>query len=192
MAYYQRPADVGGLSFWTTQLTEHYEAMDLVIESFANSEESRMLYGDITDENITDFIHTLYEGLFNRTADPEGIGFYRSAFINGAYEDGRAATPASLMLDILNGAQGGDEQLISNKLDAARTFTWLLDPDMDGAVLAHFDAPDIEAVRNWLHAIDEESSPTVAEIHDFILDDVANEGDLITLTGNSGVTELLF
>jgi hypothetical protein len=192
IAYYQRPADSGGLAFWTTQLAERGGDIALIAESFANTEESRALYGDINEKSVTDFINTMYEGLFNRAAEQEGVDFYQSAFINGAYEDGRAATPASLMLDILTGARGGDELLISNKLDVARTFTWLQDPDKDGSLLAQFDAPDIEAVRNWLHDIDATSPPSVADIRDFIVDNVANEGDLITVTGDAGTTALLF
>ncbi len=96
------------------------------------------------------------------------------------------------MLDILNGAQGGDDSLTNSKMDVARTFTWLLDPDGDGEMLATFDSTDLELVREWFNAFDENTKPGVKEIHEMLLNHVADANDAIKLTSNDGVAYLLY
>jgi len=192
LAYYQRPADSAGLIYWRDQLAEREGDLTQIAEAFANSNESQALYGTIDSGNVEGFIHTLYEGLFDRQADNEGLTFYKEAFVNGAYPDGRGATAASMMLDILYGAKASDEDMIVNKLDVARTFTWMLDPDRDGDVLATFDQSDLNAIRSWLNSFDEQASPTVGEIRDIILEYVADQNDPIVLAGGGNVTDLLY
>jgi len=192
LAYYQRPADSAGLSYWHDQLAQQGGDLTRIAEAFANSEESLALYGTIDQTNVDAFINTLYEGLFDRQADDGGLSFYRNAFLDGTYPDGRGATAASMMLDILYGARAADEDLVSTKLDVARTFTWMLDPDRDGSVLATFDAADLDGIRDWFNALNENSAPTVSDIRDLILEQVANEGDALSVIGSSQITELLY
>ncbi|WP_010323474.1 choice-of-anchor U domain-containing protein [Marinobacterium stanieri] len=193
IAYYQRPADSAGLDFWVDYLSEQNGSLEQVVDAFSNSNESRTLYGELNDTNISQFLIDLYGTLFNRAIDSEGLAFYRNAFITSEYEDGRPATVGNLMLDILQGAQNGDAELIDTKLDAARTFTWLLDPDQDGEVTATYDANDLSTVRDWLQGVtDNDSAPGVSGIHSLIRNEVAEAGDPITLVGDNGVSELLF
>ncbi|SIQ86974.1 cadherin-like domain-containing protein [Marinobacterium stanieri] len=192
IAYYQRPADSAGLEFWTDYLNDQSGSLEQIVDAFASSEESQTLYGEINDTNVSQFLIDLYGSLFNRAIDSEGLAFYRNAFITGEYEDGRPATAGNMMLDILQGAQNGDAELIDTKLDAARTFTWLLDPDQDGEVTATYDANDLSTVRDWLQGVtDNDSAPGVSGIHSLIRNEVAEAGDPITLVGNNGVSELL-
>ncbi|WP_244894393.1 beta strand repeat-containing protein [Marinobacterium stanieri] len=193
IAYYQRPADNDGLDFWVDYLNAQDGSLESVVDAFATSAESQALYGDITEANVTQFLIDLYGTLFNRPVDSEGLAFYRNAFIAGEYDDGRPATAGTLMLDILQGAQNSDADLVELKLDAARTFTWLLDPDKDGEVMATYDAKDLDGVRVWLQGLaDNDAAPGVGSIHSLIKEDVAGTGEPITLTGDNGVTELLF
>lgn len=193
LAYYQRPADSAGLDFWVEYLEDQNGSLEQIVDAFANSNESRTLYGELNDTNISQFLIDLYGSLFNRAIDSEGLAFYRNAFITGEYEDGRPATAGNLMLDILQGAKNGDAELIDIKLDAARTFTWLLDPDRDVEVMASYDASDLNAVRDWLQGVtDSDSAPGVSDIHSLIRDEVAEAGEPITVIGDNGTTELLF
>ncbi|WP_417533520.1 DUF4347 domain-containing protein [Marinobacterium stanieri] len=193
IAYYQRPADNDGLDFWVDYLNAQDGSLESVVDAFATSAESQALYGDITEANVTQFLIDLYGTLFNRPVDSEGLAFYRNAFIAGEYDDGRPATAGTLMLDILQGAQNSDADLVELKLDSARTFTWLLDPDKDGEVMATYDAKDLDEVRAWLQGLaDNDAAPGVGSIHSLIKEDVAGTGEPITLTGDNGVTELLF
>ncbi len=193
IAYYQRPADSAGLAFWVDYLDEHNGNLDAVADAFANSAESRALYGEITEQNVSQFVIDLYGALFDRAVDSSGLAHYRNAFIAGEYEDGRPATAGTLMLDILQGAQNSDAELVELKLKAARTFTWLLDPDQDGEVMATFDAGDLDEVRDWLQGLASiDAAPGVGAIHSLIKEEVAEAGEPITLTGTNGEAELLF
>lgn len=192
LAYYQRPADSAGLAFWVDYLDEQNGSLEKIVDAFANSDESQVLYGEINDTNVNQFLIDLYGSLFNRAIDSEGLAFYRNAFITGEYEDGRPATAGNMMLDILQGAQNGDAELVELKLNTARTFTWLLDPEQDGEVMATYDANDLSAVRDWLQGVtDNDSAPGVNSIHSLIRNEVAEAGDPITLVGDNGVSELL-
>ncbi|MBR9827706.1 MAG: DUF4347 domain-containing protein [Oceanospirillales bacterium] len=193
IAYYQRPADSGGMAYWRGQLEQQNGDLDGIVDAFATSAESQDLYGDISNTSVSGFIGDLYQALFDRVPESGGLMFYRNAFVNGTYEDGRPATAGSLMLDILQGAQGEDAAAITNKLDAAQTFTWLLDPDADGEVLATFDAGDLDSVRQWLQGITANvEAPGTGATHNLIRDEVAEAGDPIILIGEGGVSELLF
>ncbi len=193
IAYYQRPADSAGLDYWVDYLIDQDGSLENVVDAFANSDESQALYGEITNTSISGFLGDLYRALFDRSPEVDGLMFYRNAFLAGEYEDGRPATAGTLMLDILQGAQNSDAELVELKLDAARTFTWLLDPDQDGEVMATFDASDLNDVRDWLQGLaGDDAAPGVGAIYSLIKDEVAEAGEPITLVGDNGVTELLF
>ena len=125
IAYYLRPADPSGLYWWARQLKNNNADMAAIIESFANSEESIRLWGEINPGNIANVIDTVYQGLFHRPADEAGKEYYVDGFLKDRF------TAGSIVLDILQGAQGEDAQTVSNKLDYCNTFISVLDPDGD-------------------------------------------------------------
>ncbi|SIQ87862.1 DUF4347 domain-containing protein [Marinobacterium stanieri] len=194
IAYYQRPADVDGLAYWKGMLADNDGDLGAMLDNFASSSESQRLYGPIDDDNVGYFINSVYKGLFNRMADSEGVDFYREAFLAGQYEDGRPATAANLMFDILNGAQGQDFSAVTNKTDMAHLFTWLLDPGNDGETLASYDVDDEQLVRDWLSQVtsNEDSRMTIAEVFELLADTIADSGDAIKLAGEGGVADLIF
>lgn len=194
IAYYQRPADNAGLEYWRDEILNRDGDVYSIAEDFANTAESQRLYGTIDAGNVDTFIDAIYMTLFNRTSETEGQAFYRDAFLSGTYEDGRPATGASLMLDILNGARNEDGGAVSNKVDTALMFTWLLDANADGEVLASYGLNDEQATRDWFAQVTEndDSRPDVREIFNFLANTVSDEGDPITLIGDNDIAELLF
>ncbi len=129
IGFYQRPADPLGLLYWADRLTRTGGNLSEMIEAFANSDESRALYGTITSGNISTVVNNIYRALFNRDADQGGRDWYVAEFNAGRF------TAASIMLNVLFGAQSGttDYQSISNKVIAANLFTRTIDPDLDGS-----------------------------------------------------------
>ncbi|WP_151704839.1 choice-of-anchor U domain-containing protein [Nitrincola alkalilacustris] len=193
MAYYQRPADAPGLTYWM----QHLDAADgnprAIIEAFAGSEESLRLYGEITADNIEPFIDNIYFALFGREAESGGKQFYADAFTQGAYPDGRPSSAATIMLDILLGAQNEDQAVIGAKLDAARLFTWLQDPMSDGNLLVTYDAADESFARDWLNDITTTNDlPGMRDLYELMLQEISNEGDTIQLLGSGASIELAF
>lgn len=126
IAYYQRPADPGGLLYWANRLYENGDNVDAIIEAFANSPEAQALYGTIDESTIDEVITQIYEAAFNRDPDPGGLDYYVQGFLEGRF------TPSTIMIDIVNGAINDDAVILWNKVISAGNFTLAIDPDLDG------------------------------------------------------------
>jgi Ca2+-binding RTX toxin-like protein len=112
LAYFGRPADVSGLSFYN----DKSEAQ--VIAAFSASPESQAFFGSL---NTLAQINTIYQNLFNRPAEPAGLTYW-----SGEINAGRLSL-AQASMGILNGAQNADKIAVSNKLAASTAFTAALD-----------------------------------------------------------------
>ncbi len=178
IAYYQRPADPEGLVFWAKELDKAGGNLNGIIEAFANSAESRALYGAVIDSsNIDTVITGIYQALFNRLPDEGGLLFYHNGFIEGKF------TAATIMLNILDGATGQDRYCIDNKLAAANLFTETIDPDLDGNdIQAAYTDADLVSARAYLDFVTDDPGtvPTEAEAANFIRDKIAEAGDPIS------------
>lgn len=117
IAYYQRPGDPGGISYWSQRLNQAGGNLSVVINPFATSPEAQSLYGQINSSTIGNVIDAIYMALFNRTADPAGKQYYIDGFMSGRF------TPGTIALNILDGARGSDLTAINNKLTIANEFT---------------------------------------------------------------------
>ena len=112
LAYFGRPADVSGLSFYADKT----EAQ--VVAAFSASPESQAFFGSL---NTLAQINTIYQNLFNRPAEPAGLTYW-----SGEINAGRLSL-AQASMGILNGAQNADKIAVSNKLAASTAFTAALD-----------------------------------------------------------------
>ncbi len=114
IAYYGRPGDPSGVSWWSERLAMVNGNLDEILPSFGYSEEYLQRFGGLsTDELITLF----YQQIFNRTPDSSGLAWYREE-----YESGRAAL-VDIAKRIWDGASGKDLDIIRNKLEVAKAFT---------------------------------------------------------------------
>lgn len=148
IGYYQRPADPEGLIYWAKRLDSVGGDQWAMINHFANSEESRDLYGSITTQNIAVVINDIYNALFNRDADTEGLTFYATGFQQGTF------TAGTIMLNILDGAKEGtdDYRCVQAKLDVAEAFTNELDT---AAEIAAYSGEDpAQVARDMLATVD--------------------------------------
>ncbi|MFT7287411.1 MAG: hypothetical protein ACI87W_001525, partial [Halieaceae bacterium] len=181
IAYYQRPADPAGLRFWAERLDQNGGDLNEIIDSFGTSPEALGLYGVVDSQNIGETIDSIYLGLFGRLADAGGKAFYTEQFLIGRF------TPASIALDILNGAQNEDADAIANKLIVANDFTQVIDgrdysnPDFGGGGISQFEVSysgpaDAAAAREFLRATasEPETVPTQSETTIFIYDRIAD------------------
>lgn len=114
IAYYGRAADPAGLEFWAGRLDQANGNLSDIIENFGNSTEFEDNFSHLSEE---DLINNLYQQLFNRDAEAEGLEFYTGILANGQ------KTLASIALDVLNGAQNTDASIIENKLDWVEDFS---------------------------------------------------------------------
>jgi len=176
IGYYQRPADPAGLIFWANELDKADGDLNAIIDAFAHSPESRTLYGTINSGNIATVVNAVYKALFGHDADDEGLKYYVGRFNAGEF------TAATIMLDILNGAQNEDLQTVNNKLEAAALFTTTIDPELDGKNFhATYALGDESAGRNFLVPVNWNPTtvPTQAQTILYIRSHIADPGDPI-------------
>lgn len=136
IAYYGRPADPSGLDYWTNRANA--EGLNAVVNAFGNSEEATNLYGSLT---IQARVNNLYQNMFGRNADTEGLNFYVGKVLDGTY------TLATLAQHILNGvnpnvpASKADGDVLNKKLAAANAFTLALDTTAE--ILKYDEASEV-------------------------------------------------
>jgi len=177
IGYYQRPADPGGLIYWAERLYATGGNLTEIIEAFANSAESQALYGTINSSNISTVVNGIYNALFGRNAEAEGLNYYVNGFNSGHF------TAATIMLNVLYGAQNEDLQSINNKLTAANLFTRTIDPELDcrDFQVTYAGNADAIAARNFLAFVtwNPVTVPTQDETTAYIKTNIANPGDPI-------------
>lgn len=174
IGYYKRPADPAGLMYWAGRLNASNGNLNEIIHAFATSAESRALHGTIDGSNISTVVDGIYNALFGRDAETGGRDYYVSGFNSGRF------TPATIMLNVLYGAQNEDLQSVNNKLAAANLFTRAIDPELDGANFQATYAGEGDAIagRNFLALYATSVKvPTGAETTAYIKAHIANVGD---------------
>merc|ERR1711900_71957 len=111
VAYYGRPADASGLTFWAEQIDA--VGVEGVAADFGASAEFEARFGDLTNEEL---VQNLYQQLFGRDGEQAGVDYWVNLLENG--------TPlAQIALEIANGAQNADITAINNKVAVAQRFT---------------------------------------------------------------------
>jgi len=114
LAYYGRPADPAGLTYWESQLSGANGNLNTIMTAFATSAEATTLYGSL---NTTQQISAIYEALFNHAPDSAGLAYYLKGISTGAF------TLASVALNVFNGASGTDATVLGLKQTYAAAFT---------------------------------------------------------------------
>lgn len=110
IAYYGRPPDVGGLRYWSQWLEGEDGNLRAIIEAFGNSDEYMRRYGSLS---AAEAVTALYQQIFGRNPDQAGLEYYRHLLESGE------KSLASIALDILYGAQGGDLTTLRNRMRIA-------------------------------------------------------------------------
>jgi hypothetical protein len=118
VAFYGRPADPGGLAFWSGRLESEGGNLNSIIDAFATSAEYESRFGSLSN---TQLVTNLFQQLFGRDPDPEGLDFYVSSLNSGV------RTLQSISLDILYGAQNEDTLIVNNRVDLAAYYIHALE-----------------------------------------------------------------
>ena len=159
VAYYGRPADASGLTFWAEQIDA--VGVEGVAADFGASAEFEARFGDLTNEEL---VQNLYQQLFGRDGEQAGVDYWVNLLENGT-------SLAEIALEIANGAQNADITAINNKVAVAQRFTEAAGDDYAGD-----DAANI--ARDFLLTVDADTDAETADVEG-ALDSVA---DLTTFT----------
>lgn len=173
VAYYGRPADAEGLAFWADALEANNGDTSVIINDFGNSAEFEARFGEMSNEEL---VNNLYQQLFGRDADDEGLAFY-----TGHLESGDLSL-AEIASEIAGGAQDnedGDNDLttLNNKVAAANLYTNAAGDKHSGTQADNYAA-------EWLATIDANTDVDAIDIEAVI-------ADLPESIDTSELTELL-
>ena len=171
IAYYGRAADPFGLNYWINELTNQGGDISAIIDSFATSDEFSSRYGGLSNDELID---GLYRQMYSREPDAEGKAFYL-----GKLDSGELSLQ-SIAIDILNGTQGSDIDILQSKAAVAEYFT------LEVALGAYSYSGDesAESVKTLLDSVSSASVSPQEVVDDFI---VENGGAPVAVTSSETI-----
>jgi hypothetical protein len=126
VGYFGRAGDPIGTSYWLSDLNNSVISPDAMAGSFSVQAEAATLYPFLaspttaTPVQVTSFIESVYQSLFNRAADLSGLVFWQNDLTANL---GNPQSVGSFILAVINGAQGADQTTIADKVTVADFFT---------------------------------------------------------------------
>lgn len=178
VALFGRPADPTGLAYFNAETNN---GADLTaIGDLASTAEYQEKY---KGQNNVEIVTAIYQQLFNRNPEAEGLNFFVNALNTGALSINNIA------IAILDGAQGSDKTIVDAKIAAADLFTAAIDTPVEDASYRG-DAAAADA-RAWLATITTAAQATQAAAEAALKDIVDTNfvGNTVTLAaGNSVVS----
>lgn len=124
VAYFSRPADPAGLTFWANNLATNPNGYQEIAQAFSTSAEYRATYGNMGNRAV---VAEVYENLFGRPGEAAGIDFWTNALNNGSLNIGNVVT------GVAAGAQGDDRIAFNAKVGVSTNFTARIDTDAEKA-----------------------------------------------------------
>lgn len=178
VAYYGRPADPGGLAYWSERIGIAGGSLDSIIDEFGNSAEANTLYKSLGTEGA---VTALYNRLFGRAPDADGLSFYVNNINDGTY------SLVTVAANIFYGAsaESEDGKGLNNKVTLAKAFTQELQLDpartgwYSGEVAAGIARDAVAAVNDDADSLDSASE----NIPDLLstMEVAASYGDLVSV-----------
>jgi S-layer protein len=118
VAYFNRPADVDGLQYWTSVVQQQGGQLTAVADAFSHSAEYTTAYAGLSNSQV---VNQVYLNLFGRPAEDAGLAYWTALL------DKKAISVANVVTTVGAGAQGSDLTAYRNKVTAAVSFTAGLD-----------------------------------------------------------------
>ena len=169
VAYYNRPADVSGLAFWVDAYDNRGASLDAISKSFNTAPEYVSNYAGRSADQI---VNIVYQNLFGRTADSEGLNFWGPKIASGAITTADLVKSISAGAINADGTANSDGLILANKVAAAGAFT-----------------TELSAAGNEAERIAYSSgSPTVVAAAKAYIAGVTDDASLATATANVHAT----
>lgn len=114
VAYFSRPADLGGLQYWEGVVAAQNGSTAAISAAFSHSAEYQAAYAGLSNAQIVDHV---YQNLFGRAAEAGGRDYWAHLLDHGAISIDNVVT------QVAHGAQGTDAVAYALKVIAANVFT---------------------------------------------------------------------
>lgn len=180
VAYYGRPADLSGLTFWQDALSTNEvsyaprrgdvltgserDIYERIVNDFGNSAEAERIFGGLSNRER---VERVYQFVFNREADVVGSNYWTEQIDNGN------VTLVNFALEVALGAQGEDIVTLNHKIESADLFSESIDTEAE--INAYSGSTGEVFGREWLEEFGATTS-SQAQI-DLALNNLVN-GDL--------------
>ncbi|CAN7667013.1 DUF4214 domain-containing protein [Rhizobium sp. LjRoot30] len=148
IAFFGRPADPEGLRYWEEQLGTG-STLTAVAGRMSAQAEFQEAFAGLSN---TDMVKTIFENLFGRSPDAEGLRFYLAELEAGH------ATADTIAIRIVDAARDADLSTLQAKVAAAGLFTGQLDTAVEIAAYRGDSAADV--ARLFLKDIDGKKGAT--------------------------------
>ncbi|MDR0775608.1 MAG: DUF4214 domain-containing protein [Azonexus sp.] len=153
IAFFNRPADTGGMNFW---LNTDLGLQDILNQFGASAE----YLSDFAGLSNTQIVTKIYQNLLGRAPDTPGLNFWVGELVNG---NATVATIAYNVLDAalnpLSGVPNSDTATVENKSAAAQAFTDALVSPAQKAAYDHAgDNGMAGAVKTWLASVNDSTA----------------------------------
>ncbi len=120
VALFGRPADPSGLAYFNSVTKSGADLSG--IGDLASTQEYKDRFAGQSNLAI---VNSIYQSLFNRDAETAGLNFFVDALNKGTL------SIKNIAIAILDGAQGTDKTIVTNKITAADNFTKALDTPVE-------------------------------------------------------------
>lgn len=172
VALFGRPADPTGLAYFNS-VTKNGADLN-GIGDLASTQEYKDRFAG---QNNTQIVNSIYQSLFGRDAEAAGLTFFVNALNNGTLNI------KNIAIAILDGAQGSDKTVVTNKVAAADLYTKALDTGPE--IVAYSGNAAAAQGRTFLSTV-KDTVPTSAAVDTAVAAMVtaSNGGG----TGTTGVT----
>ena len=163
IAYYGRPADYAGSVYWVNTLEREFKGNQTgMVAAFGNLQQKEYvdLYG--TGGTVQEFLTRVYQNLFNRAPDQEGLNYWTGIINARADQVGIGQARSESVIQILDGAQAADRLVVQAKQTVATQFSQqvsLLDSANEYGTASN--ALLFASVRAWFSEVDAATSATL-------------------------------
>jgi S-layer protein len=175
VAYFNRPADYSGLSFWENAMAGAKDPKTVLAQisaAFSQSTEYKATFAGMSEMQV---VATVYSNLFGRIPDMSGLDFWTQRLMK------HDVTVDTVVEKIAAGAQGSDITTLANKVSAATAFTKALDTPEKAIGYAGDSANS--AAKAWLTTVTDDASLTVATNADALSSTIGTVIDNGAVTG---------
>ena len=110
VATFNRAPDAAGMNYWVNSGM----SIEQIAQSFFDQSETQTLYP--TGTSSSSFVTSVYDNLFNRTPDTEGLNYWVQQL------DSNAVSKQNFILAVVNGALNSDATILDNKKSVGLDF----------------------------------------------------------------------
>ncbi len=158
IAYFNRPADAGGLAFWLDSVSKGV-SLKTISQNFAAQDEYKVTFAHMSEDAI---INQIYLNLFNRSPEVGGLNYWSNLLRT------KVLTIDTIVNDIASSAQqdpakGPDTISIQSKVAAAVAFTDYLNTDVS-ARIAYSTGGVNQIAKDYVHSVSTVATLTAAKL----------------------------